>query len=160
MEISEIEQMIKVCNFGVVNQSNKGEILSIVDAIVEMRKFEGRFNIKRWEYEISRGGDAVKLYPKLIQGTLEDKLAEFAIVLFSLANKYEMNVSSLKLDKDSLRDRNFEDLMMSMLKIEISHYRIYKKIIVLLGMLCGYCLDKNIDLLWFVNKRLLVSVKG
>lgn len=159
MEITEIEQMIKVCNFDVANQSKKGEMLNVIDAIVEMRKYNGRFNIKRWDYEMEKGGDAVRLYPKLIQGTLEDKLAEFAIVLFAIANKYGMNAGSLKLDQDSLRDRNFEDLMVSMLKIEVSHYRIYKKIIVLLGMLCGYCLSEKIDLLWFVNKRLLVSVK-
>lgn len=159
MEITEIEQMIKACNFDVASQSKKGEILDVVDAIVEMRNYDGRFNINRWEYEIKNGGDVIGLYSKLIRGTLEDKLAEFAIVLFSIANKYDMNASSLKLDQDSLRDRNFEDLLVSMLKIEISHYRIFKKIIVLLGMLCGYCLSEKIDLLWFVNKRLLVSVK-
>lgn len=157
MEIAEIEQMVKVCNFNVSSQTKEAETLDVVDAIVEMRNYVGRFNQNRWDYECANGGDILKTYSKIVLGTLEDKLAEFAIVMFSLANKHNMNVSSLRLDPDSMKDRSFEELMMSMIKIEMTHYRIYKKIIVLIGMLCGYCIQNNIDLLWFVNKRLFAK---
>lgn len=159
MEIAEIEQIIEACNFYVASQTQRAETFNVIDAIVEMRKYEGRFNAKRWEYENVNGRGTIEVYSKLVTGTLEDKLAEFAITLFSMANKYKMNVKSLRLDPDSMRDRSFEDLMMSMLKIEMTHYRVFKKIIILIGMLCGYCMMNGIDLLWFVNKRLLINIK-
>ena len=134
MEIAEIEQIIEACNFDVASQTQRAETFNVIDAIVEMRKYEGRFNAKRWEYENVNGRGTIEIYSKLVAGTLEDKLAEFAIT-------------------------SFEDLMMSMLKIEMTHYRVFKKIIILIGMLCGYCMMKGIDLLWFVNKRLLINIK-
>ena len=152
MEIAEIEQIIEACNFDVASQTQRAETFNVIDAIVEMRKYEGRFNAKRWEYENVNGRGTIEIYSKLVAGTLEDKLAEFAIILFSMANKYKMNVKSLRLDPDSMRDRSFEDLMMT-------HYRVFKKIIILIGMLCGYCMMNGIDLLWFVNKRLLINIK-
>ena len=132
MEIAEIEQIIEACNFDVASQTQRAETFNVIDAIVEMRKYEGRFNAKRWEYENVNGRGTIEIYSKLVAGTLEDKLAEFAIILFSMANKYKMNVKSLRLDPDSMRDRSFEDLMMSMLKIEMTHYRVFKKIIILI----------------------------
>ena len=159
MEIAEIEQIIEACNFDVASQTQRAETFNEIDAIVEMRIYECRFNAKRCEYENFNWRGTIEIYSKLVAGTLEDKLAEFAITLLSMANKYKMNDKSLRLEPDSMRDRSFEDLMMSMLKIEMTHYRVFKKIIILIGMLCGYCMMNGIDLLWFVNKRLLVNIK-
>ena len=106
MEIAEIEQIIEACNFDVASQTQMAETFNVIDAIVEMRKYEGRFNAKRWEYENVNGRDTIEIYSKLVAGTLEDKLAEFAITLFSMANKYKMNVKSLRLDDVYAEDRN------------------------------------------------------
>ena len=92
MEIAEIEQIIEACNFDVASQTQRAETFNVIDAIVEMRKYEGRFNAKRWEYENDNGRGTIEIYSKLVAGTLEDKLAEFAITLFSMANKYKMKI--------------------------------------------------------------------
>lgn len=46
MEIAEIEQIIEACNFDVASQTQRAETFNVIDAIVEMRKYEGRFNAK------------------------------------------------------------------------------------------------------------------
>ena len=159
MEISDVEQMVMACNFDVVSRTEKNEQLDIIGGIIGMRNYQGRFNHQRWAIEFAKNNDVMDLYGKYIKGTLEDRIAKFAITLFSLANKYKMNMKSLRLNESPGKLVSFEDLQMSMLKITLSHYRIYKKIIVLIGMLCDYCIANSVDLVWFTNKRLLAYVK-
>lgn len=158
MEIAEIERFIGVCGCKVVSRTEKGETLDVIGNLMELRKCTDRFNRIKYDYETGNGGDPIKAYDKVASGSLEDNLAKFAIFIFSLANSYRMNVQSLR-DGSSRQEKSFDDFIYSLLKISMSHYRSCKKIIILIGMLCGYCDDNNIDLGWFVKKRLSVGVK-
>lgn len=154
MKVSEIENMIKACNFYVACQTEKSEMFLVLDRILQVRNQRGRFNAKEWDEQLGMGYGLVSAYEICIMQTLEDRLAELAIVLFSLAHKYQMNMESLKLGKTDAKTVFLDDLLMSMVKIEMSHYKVYKKIIILIGMLCDYCISNSIELRRFVEQRI------
>ena len=158
MEITEIERFIGVCGCKAISRTEKGETLDVVGNLMELHKCTDRFNRVKYDYETENGCDPIKAYDKVSNGSLEDSLARFAIFIFSLANSYRMNVQSLRED-GSRQEKNFDDFIYSLLKISMSHYRSCKKIIILIGMLCGYCEGNNIDLGWFVEKRLSAGFK-
>lgn len=156
MEITEIEQLIKKCNVGDVHLSEKGETFNIIAAIVALRTHKGKFCKERWHFLIKNGHDIERTYTELVRDSQENALAGFAILLFSMINKYNANIKGLRLEP-STDNHTLEDLMYSMVKITMTHYKPYKKIIILLGMLCGYCISNEIDLLWFVKNRLCIE---
>lgn len=154
MKVSEIENMIKACNFYVACQTEKSEKFLVLDRILQVRNQRGRVNAKEWDGQLSMGYGLASAYEICVLRTLEDRLAELAIVLFSLAHKYQMNMESLKLGKTDAKTVFLDDLLMSMVKIEMSHYKVYKKIIILIGMLCDYCISNSIELRRFVEQRI------
>lgn len=158
MEISEIEKYIGECKSNCIPQSERAESLNIIQSVMLMRDCERNFCKLSYDEQVRRGIFVEDAYKRECQYTMEDNMAKCAIFLFRLANKYHMNVKSLKLEEET-RNKNFEELVYSMVKISMTHYRIEKKIIILLGMLCSFCISEKIDLLWFVNKRLLINVK-
>lgn len=158
MEISEIEKYIEECKSNCIPQSERAESLNIIQSVMYMREFGQNFCKLSYDERVRRGIQPEVAYNCEAFKTMEDNMAKCAIFLFRLANKYHMNVKSLKLEEET-RNKNFEELVYSMVKISMTHYRIEKKIIILLGMLCSFCISEKIDLLWFVNKRLLINVK-
>ena len=154
MKVFEIENLIKACDFYAACQTEKSEMFLILDRILQVRNQKRRFNAKEWAFQANTGFESASLYDMCVQMTLEDKLAELSIVLFSLAHKYQMNMESLKLGKTDAKTVFLDDLLMSMVKIEMSHYKVYKKIIILIGILCDYCLSNNIELKWFIEQRI------
>lgn len=157
MDVTEIERFIGVCGCKAISRTERGETLDVVGNVMELRKCTERFNRKRYEYEKEKNGDSVEAYGVTSAGSLEDGLARFAIYVFSLANSYKMNMCSLR-EGERHQEKSFDDFVYSLLKISMSHYRSCKKIVILIGMLCGYCDDNNIDLGWYVDKRLLAGV--
>ena len=155
MKVSEIEEMVKACDLDFVCNSEKSEIFLVLEGILQVRGDNKRFNRKEWDLHCTESEGILHAYCSLVKGTLEDRLAELAIVLFSLAHKYQMNMGSLQLGKTDAKIIFLDDLLMSMVKIEMSHYKVYKKIIILIGMLCDFCISKGIDLKWFVKQKLL-----
>lgn len=158
MEISEIEKYIGECKSDCIPQSERAESLNVIQSVMLMRNFGQNFCKLSYNEQVRRGMRPEAAYDREAYCTMEDNMAKCAIFLFRLANKYHMNVKSLKLEKET-RNKNIEELVYSMVKISMTHYRIKKKIIILLGMLCSFCISENIDLLWFVNNRLLINVK-
>lgn len=156
MEITEIEQLIKRCNIDSMRLSEKGETFNIIAGIVALRIHKGKFCKERWDFLINNGCDIENAYGELVRDSQENALAGFAVLLFSLANKYNSNIKGLRLEP-STDNHTLEDLMYSMIKITMTHYKPYKKVIILLGMLCGYCISNDIDLLWFVKNRLCIE---
>ena len=129
MEIQEVEQLISLCHEDVAEVSKKAEMFTLVEYIVGLRKFSGR---------AEKNGRVKENYV----GTLEDKLAIFGIRLLSMANAYNMDLHALTIDKKLCRCFNYEDLI---------------KIIILLGMLFCYCLRANIDIVYYIKKRLEIG---
>lgn len=158
MEISEIEKYIGECKSNCIPQSEKAESLNIIQNVILMRDCDRNFCKLSYDEQVRRGMFAEDAYKRESSFTMEDGIAKCAIYLFRLVNKYHMNVQSLRLDGKSPNE-NFEELVYSMVKISLTHYGIKKKIIILLGMLCSFCISEKIDLLWFVEKRLLINVK-
>lgn len=156
MEITEIEQLIKKCNIDGKHLSEKGETFNIIAGIIALRTYKGKFCKERWDFLVNNGYDIENAYGELVQDSQENALAGFAILLFSLVNKYKSNIKGLRLEP-SADNHTLEDLMYSMIKIAMTHYKPYKKVIILLGMLCGYCISNDIDLLWFVKNRLCIE---
>lgn len=144
MEIQEVEQLINLCHEDVAEVSKKAEVFTLVEYIVGLRKFSGR---------AEKNGRVKENYV----GTLEDKLAIFGIRLLSMANAYNMDLHALTIDKKLCRCFNYEDLIKGMLKVVMSQYIIHKKIIILLGMLFCYCLRANIDIVYYIKKRLEIG---
>ena len=142
-----------MCGRKVTTCTEKSETLDVVGNVMELRKCTERFNLAKYKYEMDKDGDAVGVYSKMADNSLEDGLARFAIFVFSLANSYKMNVQSLR-EGENGRDKSFDEFIYSLLKISMSHYRSCKKIIILIGMLCGYCDNNNIDLSWYIGMRL------
>lgn len=158
MEINEIEKYVGICKSNCIPQSEKVETLNIIQSIVCMRGFSGNFCKVSFDEMVNRGIYPEDAYRVHFQHTMEDEMAQLAISLFKLANKYHMDLEALRIDGKT-PSKNFEDLVYSMVKIGMTHYRIQKKIIILIGMLCNFCVYEGIDLLWFVKYRLLINVK-
>lgn len=153
MKVSDIEEMVKVCDVDFVCSNEKSEMFLVLESILQIRERNKKFNRKEWESRCTESDNMLHAYCLLVKGTLEDRLAELAIILFSLAHKYQMNMGSLQLGKTDAKTIFLDDMLMSMVKIELSHYKVYKKIIILVGMLCDYCISNGIDLKWFVKQR-------
>lgn len=156
MEITEIEQLIKKCNIDDMQLSEKGDTFNVIAGIVALRTPRVKFCKERWDFLVNNGYDIENVYGELVRDSQENALASFSILLFSLANKYKSNIKGLRLEP-STDNQTLEGLMYSMIKIAMTHYKPCKKVIILLGMLCGYCISNNIDLLWFVKKHLRIE---
>lgn len=156
MEITEIEQLIKKCSIDNMRLSEKGETFNIIDGIVALRMHKGKFCKERWDFLVNNGYDIEKAYGEIVLDSQENALAGFALLLFSLANKYHSNINGLRLEP-STDNNTMEELMYSMIKITMTHYKLYKKVVILIGMLCGYCMSKGIDLMWFIKNRLCIE---
>lgn len=157
MTVSEIESLIRICNFEEKMQTEKAEILDMVGNVTRLCNCSKRFNKARFDYDIENGKDYMESYAKLVKCSLEGGLAELGVFLFSLANKYHMNMQSLELKKNT-PSQDFVDMVFSMVKISMSHHRICKKIIVLIGILCNYCIEEDIDLPFFVRNKLVMNI--
>lgn len=153
MEIAEIEQLMKKCSTGDILLSEKGDTFNIIAEIVALRCQKMKFCKERWDFLASSGYDMEKAYCETVKDTQENTLAGFAILLFSLANKYKANIRNLRLEADH-NNQTIENLMYSMIKIVMTHYKPYKKVVILIGMICGYCISNEIDLVWFVKNRI------
>lgn len=156
MEITEIEQLIKKCNIDGTQLSEREETFNVIAGIVALRTPRVKFCKERWDFLVNNGCDMEKAYGELVRNSQENALAGLAVLLLSLANKHKANMNGLRLEADS-DNRTMESLMYSMIKIAMTHYKPYKKVTILFGMLCGYCISNEIDLLWFVKKRLCLE---
>lgn len=156
MEITEIEQLIKKCNIDGMQLSEKGETFTVIARIVALRTPRVKFCKERWDFLINNGCGMEQAYDKLIRDSQENALAGLGILLLSLANKYKANMNGLRLEADT-DNRTMESLMYSMIKIAMTHYKPYKKVTILFGMLCGYCISNEIDLFWFIKNRLCLE---
>lgn len=143
MEVSEIEKYVELCSQDRAVLSWKAQTLVIVSAISDVwnnRGFAGK-----------HAKDGMSFSD--IEGTLEDKLAQLAKVLFGVANKLRMDFRSLDLQRVEV-NKNLEDVLWSMDMIAMSKYRMEKKLIIIIGKLMSYCFHMGIDLLWFLGERL------
>lgn len=157
MEIKDIETLIKLCPSDVVEVGSNTDVLKVLENIISLRNYRSRFNFNRYNYERDHEANVVEAYAKLQKETLEGRMADLGITLFTIANKYHLDMRSLHIDAELSKSRDLESLMVTMAKIALSEYNMAKKMIILIGMLLCYCLKENIDILFFIKNRLLMS---
>lgn len=157
MEVKEIEELIKACPINIEYIGEKADTINIIDKIVGIRKYNSRFNFNRFNYDCEHEGDTLEVYTKLQKGTLEGQISEIGVTLLTIANRYHLDMRSLHIDSTLSKAKDLETLMLSMIKIALSEYNMAKKIVILVGMLMCYCLRENIDVLFFIRKRLLLN---
>lgn len=155
MEKEDLEQLMSVCNQDMMVLTDKMECLELVSLIIALKPPVKRYNSVIWTKGMVCDR---KFYLDYIKGTFEDNISMLLVRLMTLANKLRMNLVPLCLGREK-EDRQAEDLVMSLLRIALSHYKIRKKVIVMIGILVDYCNANSINVCWFARLGVLNELK-